>query len=211
MRSYPPVVALVVLLVAALCSSTAFAERPAKPRELAAIAKAGHEPAKCITAEISTVNPNYATVGFPHRPHCIAANFGVVVVKRTLRNWKVIFSASCCFRCNNVPAPLPVKRDLKIPTCVATKARRSSTETPVFFDSHTVLADPIASNARFGRRPAALTIYPHDEWELFQIHWETWSPTAATATGASWVNTCEPNCAAAHITRRQAHLTLSDP
>jgi hypothetical protein len=93
----------------------------------------------------------------------------------------------------------------------STRAHRASTETPVFFDSHTDLAEAIGSNAGFGRRPVALTVYPHDEWELFQLHWKTWSATAATATGSSWVNNCEPNCLADNISRDPAHLTLSDP
>lgn len=92
-----------------------------------------------------------------------------------------------------------------------TRAHRSSTETPVFFDSHTDLAEAIASNAGFGRRPAALTVYPHDEWELVQLHWQTWNATAATATGSSRVNNCEPSCPADNISRDPAHLTLSDP
>lgn len=119
---------LIALLGVACYSTTALAERPAKGRELAEIAQALNLPAQCATAKVSTVNPNYATVSFKlHGPQSCekhAANFGPGLVKLIGKHWKAIFTASCCFRCTNVPAPLPVKLDLKIPTCVAVKARR---------------------------------------------------------------------------------------
>ncbi len=115
---------------------TAVAARPPTRQEAAAIARVfGKVPAACLTIRVSAVNSTYALAEFKSRPpnSCDRYAFdGVSLLNRHGERWKVLFSASCCSRCSQVPAPAAVKRDLRFPGCVtaatmreATKARRS--------------------------------------------------------------------------------------
>lgn len=45
--------------------------------------------------------------------------------------------------------------------------------------------------------------------EVIDLHWLTWGPAGATATGQYVTNTCTPNCAAGKSTAHPAHLRLS--
>jgi hypothetical protein len=84
-------------------------------------------------------------------------------------------------------------------------------ESPSFFRSNVVLVSPIAADAGLGRRPEALAPYPNNEWFLYHLHWQSWTATEASATGRSWLNTCDPNCLALNWSKRPATVTLSEP
>lgn len=43
------------------------------------------------------------------------------------------------------------------------------------------------------------------------IHWSSWGTTAATGTGADWLDNCEPDCAQGHFTAYRATIRLDRP
>ncbi|WP_199818607.1 hypothetical protein [Streptomyces sp. NRRL F-4474] len=46
---------------------------------------------------------------------------------------------------------------------------------------------------------------------LVKLHWNTWGPKTATATGTDMVNDCRPYCAAGRFHPYPVTVTLSDP
>jgi hypothetical protein len=111
---------------------SASAARPPTKREAAAIARAvGNAPPTCLTIRASTVDSS-ALAEFSSRPPTSCDRFaanGVALLKRRGESWKVIFGASCCFRCRQIPAPAAVKRDLRFPGCVTAATSRDTTDT----------------------------------------------------------------------------------
>jgi hypothetical protein len=118
------------LIIGVALAPSGLAARSPTRQEADAIARVfGKVPAGCLTIRVST----YALTEFESRPpkSCDRYAFnGVSLLKRHDERWKVLFEASCCYRCPQVPAPAAVKRDLRFPGCVSAATRREATKAP---------------------------------------------------------------------------------
>jgi hypothetical protein len=117
------IVLVTALAACVIVPSIAAARRLARPAEKTAILAAAfrsHQIApdvtgRCLNVYVSTVNPNWATVGFRYVPSCVSqAGNGVIIMHRTGGRWRFI-GAGSAFSCP-LPGHVPprVKRDLRL-------------------------------------------------------------------------------------------------
>ncbi len=84
--------------------------------------------------------------------------------------------------------------------------------------SYQVWAAPLGSHGAvitptlplFGVEPNRITYSPSAGIGWDHIHWTSWTPTSATATGDMWTETCLPNCELGKVLQTPGTIKLSD-